>query len=191
MQLSSLLLPGVFATGLAQHNLSDPQAACERLGSTLNAPHVTVNLAQYVAAGTNVSLPEQGTGAASCGNTAQVVSVDLCRIAANVATSNRSEITMEAWLPTNWLVLIPLAIESIADLQCLTGPAASCPLAMADSVVASSTATSHTPLPSVSRPRVQTTGTTAPAARLFSTTQTSLPTSHTARCTLVSWSARR
>lgn len=102
MQLSSLLLPGVFATGLAQQNLSDPQAACERLGSSFNEPHVTVNLAQYVAAGTNITLPEQGTGAASCGNTAQVVSVDLCRIAANVATSNRSEITMEAWLPTNW-----------------------------------------------------------------------------------------
>jgi feruloyl esterase len=103
MQLSSLLLPGAaFATGLAQHVLTDPQAACERLGSTFDAPHVTVNLAQYVSAGTNLTLPEQGTGAASCGNTAQVVSVDLCRIAANVATSNRSEITMEAWLPTNW-----------------------------------------------------------------------------------------
>ena len=104
MQLSSLLLPGAFAVGLAQHNLSDPQAACERLGSSFNAPHVTVNLAQYVAAGTNVTLPQEGTGAASCGNTGQVVSVDLCRIAANVATSNRSEITLEAWLPTNWLV---------------------------------------------------------------------------------------
>jgi len=104
MQLSSLLFSGVLATSLAQQVISDPQAACERLGSSFNEPHVTVNLAQYVAAGTNITLPEQGTGAASCGNTAQVVSVDLCRIAANVATSNRSEITMEAWLPSNWLV---------------------------------------------------------------------------------------
>lgn len=104
MRLSSFLYSGVLATGLAQQVISDPQAACERLGSTFDSPRVTVNLAQFVAAGTNLSLPEQGTGAASCGNTAQLVSVDLCRIAANVATSNRSEITLEAWLPSNWLV---------------------------------------------------------------------------------------
>ena len=103
MRLSSLLLSGVFATGLlAQQTVSDPQAACERLGNSFKAPHVTVNLAQHVAAGTNLSLPQQGTGAASCGNTAQLVPVDLCRIAANVATSNRSEITLEAWLPSDW-----------------------------------------------------------------------------------------
>jgi hypothetical protein len=151
MQLSSLLLPGVFATALAQHNLSDAQAACERLGSTFNAPHVTVNLAQYVAAGTNISLPEQGTGAASCGNTAQIVSVDLCRIAANVATSNRSEITMEAWLPTNWLVQFRWLLRVSLTFNAQTGPVASCPSAMAGSVGVSSMAISHTPLPLVSR----------------------------------------
>jgi feruloyl esterase len=103
MRLSSLLLSGVFATGLAQQAYhSDPAAACERLGSSFNAPHVTVNLAQYVPAGTNLSLPQQGTGDANCGNTAQVVPVDLCRITANVATSNRSEVYLEAWLPSNW-----------------------------------------------------------------------------------------
>jgi len=102
MRLSSLLLSGVFATSLAQQVVSDPQAACEALGSSFKAPHVTVNLAQHVSAGTNLSLPQQGTGDASCGNTAQLVPVDLCRITANVATSNRSEIYLEAWLPSNW-----------------------------------------------------------------------------------------
>lgn len=102
MRLTSLLFSGVLATGLAQQVVSDPQTACERLGSSFKAPHVTINLAQHVAAGTNLTLPPQGTGAASCGNTAQLVSVDLCRITANVATSNRSEIFLEAWLPTNW-----------------------------------------------------------------------------------------
>jgi feruloyl esterase len=102
MRLSSFFTTGVFATGLAQQIISDPQAACQSLGSSFNAPHVTVNLAEFVPAGTNLTLPEQGTGAASCGNTAQLVPVDLCRIAANVATSNRSEITLEAWLPSNW-----------------------------------------------------------------------------------------
>lgn len=102
MRLTSLLYSSFFASGIvAQQNLSNPQAACERLGSEFNAPHVAVNLAQFVEAGTNLSLP-QGYDLSSCGNNAQVVPVDLCRIAANVATSNRSEITLEAWLPTNW-----------------------------------------------------------------------------------------
>lgn len=102
MRLTSLLYSGIFASGIvAQQNLSSPQAACERLGSEFSAPHVTVNVAQYIEAGTNLSLP-QGYNLSSCGNSAQVVPVDLCRIAANVATSNRSEITLEAWLPTNW-----------------------------------------------------------------------------------------
>lgn len=83
MRLSSLFLSGVFATGLAQQAYSDPKAACEALGSSFDAPHVTVNLAQYVAAGTNLPLPQQGKGDASCGNTAQLIAVDLCRITAN------------------------------------------------------------------------------------------------------------
>lgn len=133
MRLSSFLYSGVLATGLAQQVISDSQAACERLGSTFDSPHVTVNVAQFVAAGTNLSLPEQGTGAASCGNTAQLVYVDLCRIAANVATSNRSEITLEAWLPSNWLVRCFLeGLKTWLTVAFLiTGPAASCPLAMA------------------------------------------------------------
>lgn len=102
MRLTSLLQSTVFATGIAQQVLSDPQAACERLGSDFSAPHVTVNVAQYIEAGTNLSLPQQGEGASSCGNTNLVVPVDLCRIAANVATSNRSEVFLEAWLPSNW-----------------------------------------------------------------------------------------
>lgn len=101
MRFSSLLSTSVFATGLAQQVLSDPQSACEKLGSSFASPHVTVNLAQYVKAGTNITL-SQGYNLSSCGNTAQQVQVDLCRVAANVATSNRSEITLEAWLPTNW-----------------------------------------------------------------------------------------
>ncbi|KAL1586083.1 hypothetical protein WHR41_04881 [Cladosporium halotolerans] len=101
MRLSSLLYSGVFATGLAQQIVSDPQSACEGLRSSFSAPHVTVNLAQYVKAGTNVSLPTSN-GTEQCGNTNPTVSVDLCRIAANVATSNRSEITLEMWLPSNW-----------------------------------------------------------------------------------------
>ena len=102
MRLSSFLASGVFATGLAQQVLSDPQAACESLGNSFNAPHVTVNVAEYIAAGTNFTPPTLGSGAATCQSGALSIAVDLCRVTAIVATSNRSEIFMEAWLPTNW-----------------------------------------------------------------------------------------
>ncbi|KAK5113180.1 putative feruloyl esterase B-2 [Meristemomyces frigidus] len=68
---------------------------------TFQSEGVTVNFAHYVAAGTNLTL-EQDDNLASCDRPSQVVSVDLCRVAMLVKTSNISNITLEAWLPTNW-----------------------------------------------------------------------------------------
>ncbi|KIN02684.1 hypothetical protein OIDMADRAFT_40566 [Oidiodendron maius Zn] len=79
----------------------DPEAACRKLGATLKIPNVTVNFANYLPAGTNITLT-QAYNLSSCGYTSQVVSNDLCRLAMYVATSYRSGITLEAWLPTNW-----------------------------------------------------------------------------------------
>jgi len=81
--------------------LSDCSASCTSLGASLALPNVTVNFAEFVAAGTNISL-SQDYDLASCGYKSQVVSVDLCRVAMYVATSERSGITLEAWLPSNW-----------------------------------------------------------------------------------------
>ncbi|KAK6439407.1 Feruloyl esterase [Oleoguttula sp. CCFEE 5521] len=100
-------LPSVLAshppsyTDNHDHTVSHPRAACARLGKTFHAPNVQVNLVQYVAAGTNLSL-EQGYNISTCTRPSQVVPVDLCRMVMNVATSNRSGITLEAWLPTSW-----------------------------------------------------------------------------------------
>ena len=93
---------------------------CEAFGASLQMENVTVNFANFVPAGTNLTFT-QDYNLSTCGIPSQVVSVDLCRIAMYVATSDRSGmwwyevlyereeayswvigITLEAWLPTNW-----------------------------------------------------------------------------------------
>lgn len=74
----------------------------------MSVPDATINIVEYVPAGTNLTFSSDkdfnSTGdAATCLYTAgQVVPVDLCRVNMWVATSNRSGINMETWLPTNW-----------------------------------------------------------------------------------------
>ncbi|KAK4495323.1 hypothetical protein PRZ48_013654 [Zasmidium cellare] len=91
----------LLAVAGAQHVVEDPQAACSKFGETFSRENVTVNFVHHVPAGTNLTLSQEGP-LATCGQAAQVAPVDLCRVAMYVATSNRSGITMEAWLPSNW-----------------------------------------------------------------------------------------
>lgn len=79
----------------------DSSSACSELASTFKYPNVTINFATSVPAGTNLSFP-QTPELKTCGRPAQVVPVDICRISMAVETSNRSGITLEAWLPSNW-----------------------------------------------------------------------------------------
>ncbi|KAH7053333.1 Tannase/feruloyl esterase, partial [Macrophomina phaseolina] len=72
---------------------------CTSLGNSLNIPGARATLAQFVANGTTLDFPDSD---ASCTRPSQTVSTDLCRIALRVATSNRSGISMEAWLPVDW-----------------------------------------------------------------------------------------
>lgn len=81
--------------------LSDPTGACSSLGASLSLPNVTVNFAQFHPSGDNITL-SQDYDLASCGYQYVVTRTDLCRVAMYVSTSNRSGITLEAWLPTNW-----------------------------------------------------------------------------------------
>jgi hypothetical protein len=85
----------------ASDNQSDAATACAQLGASLAIENVTVNFATYLPAGSNITL-SQDYDLSTCGYTSQVVSNDLCRLAMYVSTSNRSGITLEAWLPTNW-----------------------------------------------------------------------------------------
>ena len=59
----------------------------------------TLNVLEYVTAGTNLTFPGNS---ATCNRASQVVSVDLCRIALKIATSEISQITFEAWFSANW-----------------------------------------------------------------------------------------
>lgn len=72
---------------------------CAQLSRTLSIENATVWFSEFVAAGTNLTFPDNN---ATCLRPNQVVSADLCRVALYVATSPRSGISMEAWLPRNW-----------------------------------------------------------------------------------------
>ena len=93
-----LLTAGIsFANPLfPRQNGSDFQASCGSIASGLEIENATVYFSQFVAAGQNLSIPDRNV---TCGVPYQAVSVDLCRIALHVATSNSSGINMEAWLP--------------------------------------------------------------------------------------------
>ncbi|KAK3674330.1 Feruloyl esterase [Recurvomyces mirabilis] len=79
----------------------DAAAACANIAHNFHYANTTVNFATHIPAGTNVTLPSAGT-VAQCATPYQVAPVDLCRIAMLVKTSPISNITLEAWLPTNW-----------------------------------------------------------------------------------------
>jgi hypothetical protein len=58
--------------------------------------NTTVYISQYLAAGANISV------SGGFGPSAQGLSADVCRITAYTATSNRSGINFETWLPRKW-----------------------------------------------------------------------------------------
>ncbi|KAK0935347.1 Feruloyl esterase [Friedmanniomyces endolithicus] len=102
MRLHALPLSALCASiASAQTSYHNPSSACSSIASSFHYPDVTVNFAHYLPAGTNISLDQTGV-LASCGRPSQVVSVDICRVAMFVKTSAISNITLEAWLPTNW-----------------------------------------------------------------------------------------
>ncbi|CRG84502.1 feruloyl esterase, putative [Talaromyces islandicus] len=72
---------------------------CLGFGDRIDLPHVTVNFASYVPGGTNLSLADNPP---SCGESSQQILTDTCRVAMAVTTSNRSQITLEAWFPRNY-----------------------------------------------------------------------------------------
>ncbi|KKY31316.1 putative feruloyl esterase b [Diaporthe ampelina] len=61
--------------------------------------NATVTEHAFIESGTNLSLPDNDP---SCGGKSQVVSVDLCRVALQIATSERSGVVAEIWLPGSW-----------------------------------------------------------------------------------------
>lgn len=60
--------------------------------------NATVTNHAFVGAGTNLDL----TGNDACGQSSQVVPVDLCRVTLQISTTNRSGVVAEVWLPADW-----------------------------------------------------------------------------------------
>ncbi|EPE24619.1 alpha/beta-Hydrolase [Glarea lozoyensis ATCC 20868] len=86
---------------VANTNGTAGAAACEAIGKSLAIENVTVNFAQYVTAGTTLNFTQQ-YNLQTCGDASALIERDMCRIASTVRTSERSELTLETWLPTNW-----------------------------------------------------------------------------------------
>lgn len=61
--------------------------------------NATVTNHAFVTAGSNISLPGADP---TCGQSSQVVDVDLCRVSLEIATSDRSGVLAEIWLPAQW-----------------------------------------------------------------------------------------
>jgi feruloyl esterase len=72
---------------------------CADIASQLAIDGAVVHKAEFVAAGTNLTLPVYDQ---TCSEAAPPVTADICRVALYVSTSERSGFNMEAWLPANW-----------------------------------------------------------------------------------------
>ncbi|KAM0206202.1 hypothetical protein ACHAQI_008501 [Fusarium lateritium] len=94
--LSLLLLPRLL---LAAADKTTFEKRCSSLSKSLTIQGADTTSSVYVAANTTLRFPNADP---SCGRSSQTVSVDLCRVTAQIATSTRSSIKFEAWLPENW-----------------------------------------------------------------------------------------
>ncbi|KUI59794.1 putative feruloyl esterase B-2 [Cytospora mali] len=93
------LATSLAALAVSGQNTTDFDTKCTSFASSLvgTIPNATIWFTEPVAAGTNVSLPDNDP---TCDLTSQIVEVDMCRVSMFVATSDRSNISMEVWLPT-------------------------------------------------------------------------------------------
>lgn len=85
----------------SDHNGSSFQAQCESFKAKIKVPNANVHSVTYVPAGVNISLADNPS---VCGGDEDPITSTFafCRIALNVTTSSKSQIFMEAWLPSNY-----------------------------------------------------------------------------------------
>jgi feruloyl esterase len=91
-----LLVIACVAAAFEQHTF---EAKCLSFNPAYNVWNATQTQLQFVPAGTNMTFPGNDP---TCNRNSQVVSVNLCRVALSVPTSNRSNIILELWLPEQW-----------------------------------------------------------------------------------------
>lgn len=67
--------------------------------ATAGLSNATVTDHAFIAAGSSINLTGND---AACGQTSQIAAVDLCRVALQISTTNRSGVVAEVWLPEKW-----------------------------------------------------------------------------------------
>ncbi|KAF1926252.1 tannase and feruloyl esterase [Didymella exigua CBS 183.55] len=78
---------------------NDFNSTCASLASRLEVENGIVYFSEFVAAGTNLSLPDNN---ATCVQPYMLVTADICRVSLHISTTDHSGFNMEAWLPSNW-----------------------------------------------------------------------------------------
>ncbi|CAF3457489.1 hypothetical protein SNK03_005511 [Fusarium graminearum] len=101
MRANSLLLSGlaVCAAAAPEKAKDNFVSKCASFKNSLKLPNTTVWFTEHVPAGKNLTFPENDV---TCSPKSQVVDVELCRVAMLVTTGPRSNLSLEAWLPSNW-----------------------------------------------------------------------------------------
>ncbi|ROW09330.1 hypothetical protein VPNG_05851 [Cytospora leucostoma] len=86
------------APAVLGQNSSDFGTQCTTFATSLagTLPNSTIWFSEPVTAGSNITFPDNDP---SCDRPYQVVDVDFCRVALFVTTSERSNISVEVWLP--------------------------------------------------------------------------------------------
>ena len=84
---------------LATHAANSFQEQCLTFTPEAYIYNSSRHVLAYVAAGTNLTLPDNDP---TCARPSQVVAVDICRVGLLIPTSNRSSISFELWLPENY-----------------------------------------------------------------------------------------
>ncbi|KAK1599287.1 tannase and feruloyl esterase [Colletotrichum navitas] len=98
--LLGALAPGARAVGpLAKANNVTFEQQCSQFASSLQIPGANTTATEYIPAGTTLQFPGSDP---TCTRPSQNVTANLCRVTARIATSVRSGIKFEAWLPENW-----------------------------------------------------------------------------------------
>lgn len=102
----SLLLAG-YATVVSAYargsmdRRSSFKAKCESFAHNIKVQNATIHNVTHVPIGTNISM--SNVPAACASNADSTTSTfEFCRVALNVTTSSKSQIFMEAWLPSNY-----------------------------------------------------------------------------------------
>ncbi|KAK2775889.1 feruloyl esterase b [Colletotrichum kahawae] len=90
---AALLLP---AAQVAMAAFADD---CANFAKSFAYENTTVWFTSVEPAGANLTFPERHP---TCSGTSQVVDVELCRVSMLVTTGATSNISLEAWLPSNW-----------------------------------------------------------------------------------------